>query len=373
MTMLALLPLDLGPLDLGPLDLGPVGLGMVPMSVWDSISGFFATIMWPIYWAVSGLLVLFHHLWSPVLGENGGWTWVLSIVSLTVVIRAALIPLFVRQIQSSRNMQTLQPKVRELQKKYGHDREALGRETMKLYRENNANPMASCLPLLLQMPIFITLFQVINNAASGRATGKFLEDRPHLVDSLRESVLFADTFFEVRVSDKFLPFTGFTGVTIITVVMILAMSATMFYTQLQLTRKNMPPSALEGPMAQQQKMMLYLFPVIFAVGGVNFPIGVLVYWLTSNLWTTAQQFVIIKTNPTPGTPAYAEWEARQLLKGRDPNAPRGKQKAAASSRTVAGSGEVAGVTTDEPSSGVQRQQSRQQPQRQSRSQRKKKR
>ncbi|HIT75508.1 MAG TPA: membrane protein insertase YidC [Candidatus Avipropionibacterium avicola] len=355
------------------LPLLPLDLGMVPMDLWGSITGFFETVMWPIYWAVSGLLVLFHYLWSPVLGADSGWTWSLSIVSLTVVIRAALIPLFIRQIQSSRNMQALQPKVRELQKKYGHDREALGRETMKLYRENNANPMASCLPLLLQMPIFITLFQVINHAAIGDAAGKFLEDRPELVSSLREATIFDGTFLQARISDKFLPFSGFNGVTVLTVLLILGMSATMFYTQLQLTRKNMPPEALEGPMAQQQKMMLYLFPVIFAVGGVNFPIGVLIYWLTSNLWTTGQQFFIIKRNPTPGTPAYAEWEAKQRLKGRDPSAGPGKKKSPQGSRTVGDEAvSTEGVTvSDGPR--VQRQAPRQQPQRQSRSQRKKKR
>ena len=108
--------------------------------------------MTPLYWVVSGILVLFHTLWSPVFGTDSGWTWALSIVSLTIVIRILLIPLFVKQIKSSRAMQLLQPKVRELQKKYGHDREKLGQETMKLYKENNANPLASCLPLLLQSP-----------------------------------------------------------------------------------------------------------------------------------------------------------------------------------------------------------------------------
>ena len=82
-----------------------------------------------------------------------------------MVIRIALIPLFVKQIKSSRSMQLLQPKVRELQKKYGHDREKLGAETMKLYKENNANPLSSCLPLLLQMPIFLALFRVLDGAA----------------------------------------------------------------------------------------------------------------------------------------------------------------------------------------------------------------
>jgi YidC/Oxa1 family membrane protein insertase len=79
-------------------------------------------------------------------------------------------------------------------------------------------------------------------------------------------------------------------------------------------RKNMPPEALTGPFAQQQKMMLYLFPIIFAVGGINFPIGVLIYWLASNLWTMGQQFYVIRRNPAPGTPAYEAWEERRKEK-----------------------------------------------------------
>jgi YidC/Oxa1 family membrane protein insertase len=86
---------------------------------------------------------------------------------------------------------------------------------------------------------------------------------------------------------------------------------TLFVTQLQLMRKNMPAEALEGPFAQQQKIMLYVFPLIFAVGGINFPVGVLIYWFTSNLWTMGQQFYVIRRNPAPGTPAYLAWEERQ--------------------------------------------------------------
>ena len=148
------------------------------LSIWDPFVKFGSTIMQPLYWVVSGILVLFHSLWSPVFGANSGWTWALSIVSLTIIIRIALIPLFVKQIKSSRSMQLLQPKVRELQKKYGHDRERLGQETMKLYRENNANPLASCLPLLLQTPIFLALFRVLDGAARDIPRGHWLKVDP---------------------------------------------------------------------------------------------------------------------------------------------------------------------------------------------------
>ena len=106
-----------------------------------------------------------------MLSCREGISWALSIICLTIVIRTALIPLFVKQIKNSRNLQLLQPKVKELQKKYGHDRERLTQETMKLYKETGTNPLASCLPLLLQMPIFLALFRTLNSAADGDGVG----------------------------------------------------------------------------------------------------------------------------------------------------------------------------------------------------------
>jgi YidC/Oxa1 family membrane protein insertase len=282
---------------------------LTSLSIWDPFISIGSTILQPLYWVVSGILVLFHSVWSPVFGAGNGWTWALSILSLTIVIRVALIPLFVKQIKSSRSMQLLQPKVRELQKKYGHDREKLGAETMKLYKENNANPLASCLPLLIQMPIFLALFRVLNGAATGTAHGHWLTIHPELVSSLNSS-----TIFGARISDTFTKVgfaNGITSVHILTLGLIIAMTVTLFVTQLQLMRKNMPSEALEGPFAQQQKIMLYVFPLIFAVGGINFPVGVLIYWFTSNLWTMGQQFYVIRRNPAPGTPAYAAWEERR--------------------------------------------------------------
>jgi YidC/Oxa1 family membrane protein insertase len=126
----------------------------------------------PLYFAISGLLVGWHKLWSQIFPADSGIAWVLSIVGLTLVIRAALIPLFVKQIKSSRNMQLIQPKVKELQKKYGHDRERLAQETMKLYKDSGTNPFASCLPIILQMPIFLALFRLIDQAVKNPSDPK---------------------------------------------------------------------------------------------------------------------------------------------------------------------------------------------------------
>ena len=228
----------------------------------------------------------------------------LSIIGLTLVIRAALIPLFVKQIKSSRNMQLIQPKVRELQKKYGHDRERLAQETMELYKETGTNPFASCLPILLQMPIFLALFRLIDQAAEeprGRARP---DDRGarHASSATRRSSArtISDTFMSTDLTAACACWPRCWCV---------AMTATTFLTQRQLMSKNMPADALTGPYAQQQKMLLYVLPLVFAVGGIAFPIGVLFYWTTSNLWTMGQQFYVIRNNPAPGTPA-AEGQGR---------------------------------------------------------------
>lgn len=371
---------------------------LTPMGIGAALGDFFNTIFTPLYWAVSGILVFFHHVWSPLLGAGSGWNWALSVICLTIVIRVILIPLFVRQIHSSRKMQILQPKIRELQKKYGHDRERLGQETMKLYREENANPMASCLPLLLQSPIFIALYRVLIGAAEVNpqtglptAHGYWLERDPGLLTSLNRSEVFG-----ARLADRFWPIQHFGSVQIVAAVMIILMTATMFYTQLQLTRKNMPKEAMEGPMAQQQKMMLYLFPVFFLFIGVNIPIGVLFYWVTSQVWTMGQQYYVIRNNPLPGTDAYAAWEERLRKKGVDPAEvaaqrdakAKGQPRPAVAAATTVGRQSNGSVATDPGSNGtngsngsngksaparqapIRQQPVRQQPRRQPRSQRK---
>jgi YidC/Oxa1 family membrane protein insertase len=276
------------------------------------------TILTPLTWGVSGILAMWHWLFSHLFGANSGITWVLSIVGLVVVIRTILIPLFVKQIRASRNMALIQPKMKELQKKYGDDRERFAQETMKLYKESGTNPFSSCLPILAQSPILYSLFRVLNEASHGKSLGHWMTQS--LVDSLNNAQIFG-----AEISETFLR-ASTTNVKILAVVLIVAMTGMMFFTQLQLMRRNMPKEALTGQFAQQQKIILYLFPVAFAVGGISFPIGVLVYWLTTNIWTAGQQYVVIKNNPTPGTQAYDEYVAKH---GHPPNASRKVRKEAA--------------------------------------------
>ncbi len=327
-------------------------------------------IITPLYYATSAILIAWHWIFDLVLPYNSGWTWALAIIGLTATIRAMLIPLFVRQIKASRNMQLLQPKVKELQKKYGHDRQRLSQETMKLYQESGTNPFASCLPLILQAPVFLSLFRLLDNAAHERAKGLLTQEQ---ADSLSQA-----TIFGARIADRFIDFwqgNASWHVGVVTIVLVLSMTATTFTTQRQLMRKNMPESALTGPYAQQQKLLLYVLPVVFAVGGIAFPIGVLLYWTTSNLWTMGQQFYVIRNNPAPGTPAFKAKQDRDRAHGRevaeDPLAavtkavpPKGKGKSKGKAKSGSGSGSGSNPATPAQSK------PRQQPKRQSRSQRK---
>ncbi len=274
------------------------------LDFFGNIGGF---IMAPLYFAISFVLTSFHTLFGGVFGAESGIAWVLSIIGLTLVIRAALIPLFVKQIKSSRNMQLIQPKVKELQKKYGHDRERLAQETMKLYKDSGTNPFASCLPILLQMPIFLALFRLIDKAVKD-------PEHPKGVMTVTLNHQFSDaTMLGAKISDTFVK-TDDTGVRLLAAFLVLAMTATTFLTQRQLMSKNMPADALTGPYAQQQKMLLYVLPLVFAVGGIAFPIGVLFYWTTSNLWTMGQQFYVIRNNPAPNTEAFRAKQDRDRAK-----------------------------------------------------------
>jgi YidC/Oxa1 family membrane protein insertase len=312
------------------------------------------TILAPLYWVVSWIMIGWHEFFSLFMDEDAGGTWALSIVGLVVVMRIILIPLFVRQIKSMRNMQLIQPQMRELQAKYGHDKEKLSQEMMKLYKETGSNPFSSCLPVLAQAPFFFALFRVLNGIAEDVPRGAFA-DYPELFDSLANSTVFGAPLAASFATAYDYP--NPTTTRIIAAIMVVLMTATTFFTQRQLMRQNMPKAALEGPFAQQQKILLYVLPLMFLFSGYYFPLGVVLYWLVSNMWTMGQQFYVIRRMPAPGTPAEEALrrrkEARALRKGRPVPAE-----------------ESPSVVVAEPSP-LQQTPKRQQPKKQSRSQRKK--
>ena len=318
-------------------------------------------VLGPLYDAVTAIMVAFHTLFEKIgIPPASGWAWGLSIVGLVVVIRILLIPLFVKQIKAQRGLQVLQPQVKKIQEKYKgrtdpESRQKQQQELMKLYRDNGTNPFASCLPILLQAPIFFALFHVLNGIGKEPPLPKGFLDRQSAKQAANAEI------FGAHISDKFIGAENLT-VQIVTVILIVLMSATTFITQKQLMSKGMPADAMNNPFAQQQKILLYVFPVIFAVSGVNFPIGVLLYWLTTNIWSMGQQFYVIRRNPSPGSPAYEALEKRRAAKARQaaaatsadagktaPTSPNPPAPSADSARTGA-SGATATPPTSPPTS-----------------------
>jgi YidC/Oxa1 family membrane protein insertase len=195
------------------------------------------------------------------------------------------------------------------------------------------------------MPIFLSLFHLLNNAAHGTPKG-FLHQSD--VDEIKNAEIFG-----AKISESLTNHTT-TNVVVLAIILVIAMTATTFTTQRQLMSKNMPTDAMSGPYAQQQKMLLYVLPIVFAVGGIAFPIGLMIYWTTSNVWTMGQQFYVIRNNPAPGTPAAQAKEERD------------RAKAARHGGAVAIEAAAPVEVTEEERRPAQRQQ----PKRQSREQRK---
>jgi YidC/Oxa1 family membrane protein insertase len=262
----------------------------------------------PLYIAVSWVIMTIHDLLSPIFNKDSGVTWALSIMGLVIIIRIILIPLFVKQIKSQRALTALQPHMKEIQKKYKDDRQKQSEEMMKLYKEHKTNPLASCFPILAQAPIFFALFTVLNGIGANP-----IVTRGVLTQADGASAAKAE-FFGAPISETFMS-SNITTVKIVTAALIIFMSATTFTTQRQLMTKGMPKmDSSNNMMLKQQKVMLYAFPLIFAFSGVHFPVGVLIYWSTTNLWTWGQQFYVIKRNPTPGSPAYEELQRKRNKK-----------------------------------------------------------
>lgn len=271
----------------------------------DTIAGFFSFITTPVSWVI----VQFHKLYGAIFGPDTGWAWGLSIVSLVILIRICLIPLFVKQIKATRAMQTLQPEMKKIQERYKSDKQRQSEEMMKLYKETGTNPLSSCLPILAQSPFFFALYHVLNSIASNDTIG-VINDR--LLESAQKAHIFGAPL-AAKFTDSSSKVEGLgsslTDVRVVTAIMIILMSASQFFTQRQLMTKNVD-TTVKTPFMQQQKMLMYVFPIMFAVFGINFPVGVLVYWLTTNVWTMGQQMYVIRQNPTPGSKAQAAFLER---------------------------------------------------------------
>ena len=262
-----------------------------------------------LYTAISWVLARWHSLWNVVFEDPAagtglsGLAWALSIVFLVVTVRVILFPLFVKQVKSQRAMQELQPEIARLRKQYGSDRQGLSEAMLKMQRERGVSPLAGCLPILPQIPIFLSLFHVLRRLAPN-AQGLYSWDAP-LTDEAARAPFFgapiSSSFFMSGAKEQaILAVADYTQIRVVAFLLILIMSLTTFFTQKQIMRRSGP---VEGQAAMVQKLLLYVMPIGLFVSGFLFPIGVLLYWFTNNLWTLGQQFFILRKMPPPGSDA----------------------------------------------------------------------
>jgi YidC/Oxa1 family membrane protein insertase len=264
------------------------------VNVFSIFAGPVATVLRGIHYALS------HYIG---LKASSGPAWALSIILLTITVRLLLFPLFVKQIHSQRRMQQLAPQIKELQARHKGDRETLNKELMGLYKDNNANPISGCLPLILQLPVFFALFKVMNEFRphSGQFHAKYGLSEELLKQGAHAKVFGAPISAALNSSPALLRDLGgsTTNVRIVAIVMIVLMGASTFWTQRQMMARA--GTAVDKQQQQVQKFMLYVLPFSFAIFGYSFPIGVLLYWLTTNVWSMGQQHYVIKRMPPPVT------------------------------------------------------------------------
>ncbi|MDY5585569.1 MAG: membrane protein insertase YidC [Arcanobacterium sp.] len=293
------------------------------------------TILYPIMWVISWIMYIVHTALTSIgLTSGAGAAWVLAIVGLTLVVRLLMIPLFNKQMRATRVQQMLAPEAKKIQAKYKGRKDQVSQqrmqqEMMALYRDHGTSPFASCLPVLVQMPIFFSLFRLLY-AVRPLAEGTYFNGEVTSIGPINQAVAqqIADsTIFKAPLSSSISTAGAYdfpTNIIVVAVVLIALMIITLFFTQKQIMTKNMPPEAMDpnSPMYKTQRYMLYGMPLIYVFSGAAFQIGVLVYWLTSNFWNIGQQTYMITTHPAPGSPAYKARQERlrkkRIAKGLPP-------------------------------------------------------
>ena len=238
--------------------------------------------------ALYNVLKFFQQISEPLLGSQSFW---FSIVLLTIAVRVVLIPLTVKQVRSTRAMQELAPDIKKLQAKYKNDKQKLTEETMALYKEKGFNPLSGCWPLLAQMPFFFALYRVFYS--------KHLAGEPNiLLDKKFFIVPLSDTWSRMDWAHRFTSAGG-----LIILALILAMSLTTYISQRQLL-------ARQGSAAPpQQQMLIKILPFTFLIFAINVPLAIIIYWVTTNLWSMGQQYILLRSAPPPPGAAAAPVEA----------------------------------------------------------------
>ncbi|MCM3923891.1 membrane protein insertase YidC, partial [Frankia sp. AiPs1] len=257
----------------------------------------------PLYHLAANAIVFFHKGFAPIFGADSFFAWAFSVVLLVIAVRVLIFPLFVKQVKSQRTMQMMQPRIKEIREKYGHDKPRMQQEIMALQKEHG-NPLLGCLPIVLQIPLFISLFHVFTHLAPmNEGPNGALVWRPRVglsadqVEQIASAKVFGISLASEFGSDSdFVHFLGVnsTHVKILAVVLIVLMGLTTFMTQRQIMARTGP---VDPQQAIVQKVLLYGSPLMLAIFGFRFPIAVLLYWLTTNLWSMGQQFFVIKRMP----------------------------------------------------------------------------
>ena len=261
-------------------------------------------ILNPIYEAVAWVLKQIYNFLSPIFGTTSGWTWALSIVILVVLMRLIMVPLFVKQMHTTRAMSALAPQMQALRKKYKNDKQTLQQETMKLYQQAGVNPLMGCLPVVLQLPMFFALYSVLKAIAEwkpGQPT-KYGLPLPMVASAQHAKILGA------TVADKFLFTKGLNvplhAKAVILLAVLISMTTTFLTVRQSMKRGMMPAASPDNPMGQSQKYMMYIMP-FFALSGLYWPFGLVLYWVTTNCWTLMQQWVLFRRFPSPAAAGAA--------------------------------------------------------------------
>ncbi len=260
------------------------------------------SILNPLADLVAWVIMRIHAVMGAIFGPDTGAAWGLSIVILVVLIRLCLIPLFVKQVHAQRKMAQHAPQLAELRKKYKNDKQRLNEETMKFYKENGVNPLAGCLPMIPQMIIFFSLFYVL------RAIAEWKYPQPPkygLTVPVLESAQKA-TILGVHLYDKLLlphtPGMGL-GASIVAAITVTISAATTFMTVRQSSKRGLMQTSVDpdNPMAQSQKYMMYIVP-FFSLTGLYWQYGLVLYWVTTNMWTLGQQYFMFRNWSTASPP-----------------------------------------------------------------------
>jgi YidC/Oxa1 family membrane protein insertase len=246
----------------------------------------------PVDDAVAWVITHIYNVLGPIFGPASGLTWVLSIVFLVVLMRLIMVPLFIKQMHTQRAMTALTPKISELRKRYKGDKETLNAETMKLYQEAGVNPLMGCLPVVLQMPIFFALFSVLRQIADWKP-GQPGGLKYHLTVSMVQNAHHAK-IFGATIADRF--FASSVSIKVVIGATVLISMVTTYLTMRQSMKRGMMPTGSDSPMGQSQKMMVYIMP-LFALTGLIWPFGLVLYWVTTNVWTLGQQYVLLRKYP----------------------------------------------------------------------------